>query len=247
MLYTFLMKTLLSYLREYYALGSIGEITWAHAVNSQQRLQRFLNDPEVMILEVDVIVASSGEVILAHPPAHESDLSLVAFLQAMSASNPAIKLDFKDPSAIAPALKHLRAFGLDRPIILNADIVQGANARHPWIPAEEFLSLCCTLYPQGILSPGWTTYQTPYSQQNIDEMLALCRDIEAATFPVRASMLPASWIYISQLLQREGYSLTIWNSEPPDDHLLAWIREHTDPTRTCYDLVDKDKNPIRLW
>ena len=241
-----IMKTLITYLREQYHIDNLGDVTWAHAVNSKAKLNRFLHDPATMILEVDIRISPQGDVVAAHPPAYDSDLSFDELLQAMATSRQGLKLDFKDPEALYPGLTRLKEVALPQPILLNADVLQNNPEYAPKSSAVAFLALCQKIYPQGILSPGWTTAASvPYTREKIDQMLALCRDVQQATFPVRASLLPASWEQLTRLLQPDGYSLTIWNAEPVEEDLLAWMRANTDPARTLYDLSDREKNPIR--
>ncbi len=244
------MNTLISYLREHYAINRLGDVTWAHAVNSKTRLKRFLHDPETMVIEADICISPRGDAVAAHPPANDSDLSFDSLLEAVASSKQGIKLDFKDAEIVIPCLTRLRELDLAQPVLLNADIFQGYGGYRPKFSAVGFLALCRKLYPQGIVSLGWTTTAGPdsaFTREHIDEALALCRDVQQATFAVRASLLTASWQHLTRLLQSEGYSLTIWNAEPVEQELLAWMRANTDPTRTLYDLSDHAKNPIRGW
>lgn len=248
--YNRLMNTLISYLREHYHINKLGDVTWAHAVNSKARLKRFLHDPETMMLEADICISPRGDAVAAHPPANDSDLSFDSLLEAVASSKQGIKLDFKDAEILIPCLNRLRELDLMQPVLLNADIFQGSGGYRPKFSPVGFLVLCQKLYPQGIVSLGWTTRPDPdaaYTGWQIDEALERCRDVQQATFAMRASLLPASWQHVARLLQSEGYSLTIWNAEPAEQELLAWMRENTDPARTLYDLSDHEKNPIRGW
>ena len=241
------MNALLSYLREQYHVDRLGDATWVHAVNSKAKLKRFLNDAETMLLEVDIRISSYGELVAAHPPAFESDLTFDELLQAMASSKQGLKLDFKDPEALYPALTRLREVALPQPILLHADVLRNNPEFAPKFSPVAFLALCEKIYPQGFLSIGWTTAAgVAYSKEKVDQMLALCRNVQQATFPVRASLLEASWEHLTLLLQKEGYSLTIWNVEPVEEELLTWMRANVDPARTLYDLTDQEKNPVRL-
>jgi hypothetical protein len=241
------MKDLLAYFQQYYQAQCLGDITWAHAVNSQERLRRFLNDPQTMILEVDVIISSKGEAVLAHPPATDSDLSFSAFVQAMARSRQGIKLDFKDPEILIPCLMELCSSNLSQPVLLNAGILQGNGGHLPKFSATGFLAVCKMLYPQGILSPDWTSDGSPYTQRMITEMLAVCQGIAQVTFPINARLLPSAWQYIVKLIEPEGYSLTVWDGKAVDEALLHWLQEHTDPAKTCYDCYDSHHKPLRWW
>jgi hypothetical protein len=241
------MKDLLTYFQQYYQVKYLGDITWAHAVNSKERLQRFLNDPQTMMLEVDVIISAKGEAVLAHPPATDSDLSFAEFVQTMATSKQGMKFDFKDPEILIPCLTQLRENNVSQPVLLNAGILQGNGGHQPKFSATGFLALYKNLYPQGILSPDWTSDGSPYTQQMVDDMLALCQEIPQITFPVNARLLPASWQYISQLTEPDGYSLTIWDGKPVDEPLRRWLQENTDPTKTCYDCSDTHNDRLRWW
>ena len=241
--YTRGMKEVLLHLQKYFNIATLGDITWAHAVNSQAKLQRFLHDPQTMIIEADIRISPRGDAVVTHPPEVDSDLSFEALLQAIASSKQCLKLDFKDPEILYPCLIKLSEARLVQPVIVNADVLQGHGGYRSKFNAPGFLALCKQLYPQGILSPGWTTHpDIAYTQDNIDEMLALCQDIAQVTFPIRARLLPASWEHVSRLLQHDGSSLTIWNGEPVDEELHRWLQVHTDTTKTCYDLVYKKGN-----
>ncbi|WP_201362665.1 FAM151A/B family protein [Dictyobacter formicarum] len=241
------MRDVVSYLQEHYDIKVLGDITWSHAVNSQQRLQDVLNDPQVMMLEVDVILSSSGEVVLAHPPAQDSDLRFDTFINIMIGSRQGIKLDMKDPEVLIPCLTLLRDSGLQQPVLLNAGVVPGNDGYPPKFSTRGFFAACKKFYPRGILSPDWTNEYTPLSGENIDAMLGACEDFEQVTFPVNARMLPFSWPHLTRLLQHDGYSLTIWDGKPVDKYLRLWLQENTDPAKVCYDCVDENGKPLSWW
>lgn len=236
------MRDVLRYLREYYKLKRLGDITWAHAVNSQEQLEGALADPQMMMVESDIRLSPTGEIIAAHPPLEESDLSFDELLEAIQTTKQGLKLDFKDVEAIRPCLAQLQARRMQRPVLLNANILQGMGGWSPKLQADEFLNWCNDLYPQGILSIDWTMgyYSTAYSRDNVEEMLTLCHKhkLQQVTFPVRAAYLPACWEHVMLLLQVDGYSLTIWDNGPLSTEMVHWLRNETDPTRVCYDCQD---------
>lgn len=246
-----MMRNVLPYFQEHFQAKRLGDLTWAHAVNSRERLRRALADPQIMVIESDIRVSAAGEVIAAHPPKVESDLSFNELLEAVRVSKQGLKLDFKDEEAVLPCLSLLQSRHMQQPVLLNADILQGMGARSPTVRAKEFLHQCKNLYPQGFLSIGWTTGRspvTPYARENVDEMLKLCQDqnLRQVTFPVRAAYLPSSWTEIARLLPIEGYSLTIWDGGPLSPELVHWLRTETDPALVCFDCQDEEGEPFRF-
>lgn len=238
------MQSAVHYFQRHVSIQSPGEITWAHAANSQARLRAALNDPQILMIEVDIRRAWNGEIIAAHPPALTSDLSFCELLQFVAASWQGLKLDFKSPEVVDPCLDILRQSNLRQPILLNADILRGDQASASRFKVDDFITRCQAVYPQGILSIGWTLRDGragSYSQSNIEAMLALCQKyaLEQVTFPVKASFLPSSWQYVRRLLAKEGYTLTLWGEA--DQRTWNWVREYTDPLVTCYDCFDEQR------
>jgi Uncharacterized conserved protein (DUF2181) len=243
------MHDVLSYLQKYYPIKILGDITWSHATNSQEKLQIALNDPQLMMIEVDVRVNPEGNPVLAHPPAVDSDLSFAEFIQIMANHHQGIKLDFKDAEILIPCLTILRESNLQQPVLLNAGILQGYRSYPPKFSAVGFMALCKKIYPRGILSPDWTLYQDPYTKENIDEMLELCHShgIRQITFPIRTSDLPISWEHLSRLIEDDGYTITAWDGKPVSKDLLQWLQENIDPTKVCFDCFDENHNRLKWW
>lgn len=251
------MQNMLAYFQQFVPVKSLGEITWAHAVNSQARLQEVLHNPKVLMLEVDLSRSEDGEIIAAHPPVTSSDLSFAELLQAMADTWQGLKLDFKNPEIVAPCLEQLARYELRQPIMLNADILQGAGGAWPSrFEASHFINQCVQACPQALLSLGWTTRndfllsdttsaeERAYTAAGIAEMLELCQHhtLPQVTFPVRASHLPASQELVHRLLAQEGYTLTIWGRA--DQELQRWLQEQTDPRVTYYDCLDEQGNAV---
>jgi hypothetical protein len=242
------MNELLSYLREQYQIRTPGEVAWGHAINSKERLNQYLNNPDTMMLEVDIRISSRGFPIAAHPPMIDSDLSFEELLHAVATSKQGLKLDFKDPEILFPCLMMLQEANLKQPVLLNADILQGNQASPAKFNAAGFIAACKNIYPRGILSVGWTTYFHPdngYTRENVDEMLALCEDVEQVTFPVLSHFMPNSWEQMERLTERDQFSLTIWGG-PVDQALHDWLLQHTDPQRTFYDVFSMEGKEIRF-
>jgi len=237
-------------LKGYFGVKRLGDITWSHAVNSREKLDRTLADPKVMIVESDMRVSQSGEVVAVHPPETESDLAVGELIEKVAQSHKGLKLDFKDQGAVERVLRILGLLGQDRPVILNGDILQGNGAKDPGVEAGVFLRLCSEGYPVGLLSIGWTTMadpNLPYTQQNVEEMARLAEGVGEATFPARACLLPNSWPALTWLLGQGNHSLTVWNNEPVGPELIDWIKENTDPDKTMYDFIDERRESVRLW
>lgn len=235
------MKSVLPYFTAHYGVTTLGELTWGHAINSRAKLQQYLNAPQTHFLECDVILSAKGEVVLAHPPLTDSDLSFADMLEALVGSQQGLKIDFKHAETIIPVLSMLHDKRLRQPVLLNAGICHAMLT--PSVNPTGFLGAWRKYYPQAILSPDWANYSLPYTQQNIDDMLTLVSDIANVTFPVNACLTMFSWPYVQQLLTREDYSLTIWNSAPTLPEVLDWLRRNTDPTRVSYDCMGPDGEP----
>jgi len=148
-------------------------ITWAHAVNSKERLTDALKGPAQM-LEADIVMGttkrksdSEHEVpIMAHPPNTTSDLSFNKFLSAVikhnieERSKKGIKLDFKQLDCVEPVLQELRdkKKSINFPVWLNADVLPGpVNATTSPLDGKRFITLMKELLPKATLSLGWTT------------------------------------------------------------------------------------------
>lgn len=242
---------LMGYLKENFGVVIPGDVRWSHAVNSKEKLNRFLNKDNIHFIESDIRKSPSGVIIAAHSVDDESDLTIEELLEKLKSSKQGIKLDFKDPDAFKESIGLIKSAGLSQPVILNADILQGNGANEPPFNAEEFIEICQREYPEGILSLGWTTKpdkDLPYRIEEVDRMLKLIGDISNITFPVRACLLPNSMEQLKRLLDKDpSYTLSVWNNESVDDELRDWIKEYTDPERTFYDFIDDNKDPLILW
>jgi hypothetical protein len=105
-----------------YDMSAPAGVSWVHACNSQACLRSTLSSTsDVTYIEADVIVGPSaasqpgiGDLLMGHPPATGSDLSFRDFIVAIGAANTeggrgikGVKIDFKDPRAVNPALRLL--------------------------------------------------------------------------------------------------------------------------------------------
>ncbi|XP_006025880.1 protein FAM151A isoform X1 [Alligator sinensis] len=252
---------LLEYLLQ---LGSIPRkdglhVTWYHAANRKSEMEDALKS-EVMVLEADINIEGNmtpnetTKPIMAHPPAIYSDNSFQEWLDAvLNSSRKGIKLDFKSIKAVGPALEILlkksQEVDINRPVWLNADILEGPNVLvNVSLNASTFLSLIQEKYPNCTLSPGWTTLYSPlfpkqtYTRAMIQKMHDLIGELpQKVTFPVRAIMVRLAWPHFSWLLnQSERYSLTLWQgkTDPVTVEDLLFIRDNSRAEQIYYDIYD---------
>ncbi|XP_029971899.1 protein FAM151A [Salarias fasciatus] len=251
---------MLDYLKQ---MGHIGETdgllaTWFHRANNKSEMNKALTTP-VMILEADITLEGYGTVnqslvpIMAHPPDIYSDNTLDQWLDAVLSSDKGIKLDFKSLESVGPSLDLLNEKNnrtrINRPVWVNADIVQGPNVPNflPAINGTRFLEVVQEKFWDVTLSPGWkATYLPPilvgtYTRTMVEEMYELVKDVpQKVTFPVHAMMVRSGWQHISWILsQSSNYSLTLWQGSihPPLDDLL-FVRDNSHPARVYYDIYE---------
>ncbi|OQR82607.1 hypothetical protein ACHHYP_15737 [Achlya hypogyna] len=225
-----------------YSVSSPAHVHWAHAVNSQAKLADALAN--LLAIEADVLLASSGIAVMAHPPATDSDLSLDDFLSRVASAACIVKLDFKSHAAFHAAEARLRAAPstLRARIWLNADILQGSNAAVPSFDAASFIAeaSACRVAK---LSVGWTTSAASieYSDTMIDEMLSLLAGKEGMTLPIKATLVRANWDALKRVYTNSSHGMTLWSNEAMSDDELTWLYTtlEMDPSlqgRTFYDL-----------
>ncbi|XP_014244685.1 protein FAM151B isoform X2 [Cimex lectularius] len=230
------------------------KVTWAHGVNSREKLQRELNGSAMMI-EADVVLGTligdrSQQLIpiMAHPPENTSDLSLemfiVMFLDSQAAKG--MKLDFKSREAFSASENILEehlintSYQFEYPIWLNADIIRGpVNSKKEPVDPDFFLSACVTKFPIAMPSVGWTTEYGngidtgSYTPEIISDMTeALNRNlvVKPVTFAVRAGLAAQSYDALTNLIGSSvpGTTLTIWCSSPNDVTDMVLLRKLID-------------------
>ena len=76
-----------------------GDIGWVHGANDAQALLCALSDPKVQFIEGDICVVG-GEIIMAHPPVVESDLSFERWLDSTVEAGRARNLISSRPEAV---------------------------------------------------------------------------------------------------------------------------------------------------
>jgi len=236
------------------ASDDLSELTWAHAVNSKDVLEKSIADDGIHMLEADVVsglLEGSSEdepqyAIMAHPPATTSDISLEVWIRRVIDANQnekkkGVKLDFKDEEILEASLEILKARSdeIKFPLLLNADILKGPHdSPAKPVGADKFLKLCSENFPKATLSVGWTTANKDvsdefavYTKEMVVEMKEVLEKNEIAqpvTFPVRAAFVGASIEHLEWLVENVPDStVTIWSS--PDDTIdvttLLTLRE----------------------
>ena len=238
-------------LMSFFTVTQPGEVTWSHGTNSRAALDNACGDPEVMMIEGDISRTADGQILMAHPPRQESDLTFEAWVAGSVRAGKGVKLDFKIPSVVTPCLEILRGMGLgETPVLLNADILEGPGGGPSGFHPGDFIAQCARGYPAGVLSVGWTTGRTEggrYTEAMVEGMLAACAAVEGGiTFPVRAAFVRDSWEALLRLLERPGRSLSVWCGEPVEEDLKAWLREAVGLERAYFDLKDAKGLPIRF-
>ncbi|KAL7386169.1 hypothetical protein ABVT39_004784 [Epinephelus coioides] len=232
--------------------------TWFHRANKKEEMNKALTS-DAMILEADVTLEGYGTPsekpipIMAHPPAIYSDNTLDQWLDAVLESRKGMKLDFKSLRSVGLSLDLLiqknSSRGINRPVWLNADILQGPNVPDfvPPINGTRFLQLIQEKFPDVTLSPGWRVGYFPphnvetYTRSMVEEMYNMIKDVpQKVTFPVHALLVRSGWQHISWILsQSPRFSLTLWQgSIHPNITDLLFIRENTHPTRVYYDIYE---------
>jgi len=162
--------------------GDLTRVSWAHAVNNKELLEKALKDPHLMMLEADVLMGfvksesshpsheKTEVAIMAHPPDNSSDLLVEDFLETVvkftseENARKGIKLDIKDIQALHQVLKSLKKLksAIHFPVWLNADVWKGpGNSHQEPVDAAKFIKTIQDKFKkssfQPTLSLGWTT------------------------------------------------------------------------------------------
>lgn len=195
------------------------ELRFTHRVNSRAALRQFLasnaNTAEGDITWGQYRDGDTREraVIMAHPPIWRSNLKLADWIQAVADAGRIMKLDFKDPGAIAPGLELLRGRVPPEHTIINADLVRGPRAPEPRF-GREHLAQIAEGAPGAVISIGATSrpWSGPFRREHIDAFLELAAAARApVTCALRLSIVDADPDAVAPLLEA-GLHITIWNS-----------------------------------
>ncbi|HSH56285.1 MAG TPA: DUF2181 domain-containing protein [Candidatus Limnocylindrales bacterium] len=233
------MEQFVSYFHNHYGVRHLEEITTAKAVNDKARLHSTLNAAHFMIIDSDITKGPDGRAMCAHWPLTESDLSFDELLTSMTRTRQGLKLDFKDSDIVIECLIKLGRMELSQPVILNADILSLEGSPAPDFSGRTFLDAYQTYYPNSLLSVGWRTTDEPhhpYTSKDVADMLQLVKNARPLTFPIRASLLPASWPQLRALVHEDDRTLTIWNSTPISRELRQWLIEYIPADKAFYEL-----------
>lgn len=247
-------------------LNDASDITWAHAVNSRDALDKALQGP-VDFLEADIslghVVGSENYPqipIMAHPPDTTSDISLDTWLNTVAAkrADKGLKLDFKSLEVLEPSLIVLEKHSskLNSSVWLNADVISGpVNSSTDPVQVEPFLALCKQYFPNAMLSIGWTTYWYPtftedswhYDWKHARRMADVIhcggyeKNYPKFTFPVRGIFASRSIEQLQWLLRTiPGSSLTVWTGkhDPLKLEDLLRIRSSFPKNAVYYDVPE---------
>jgi hypothetical protein len=246
----------------YFALNKTSDIVWAHAVNSQEYLERSLADPNIHMLEADILLSHEGQVIMAHPPALQSDLMFSDFIIGVCMHNQihperpkGVKLDFKVPVVVDYCLKVLKRLQEEHklpalmPVWLNADILAGPESTDKVLfDPNQFIKQCTKEFPDAMLSIGWKVAkneQAVYSNTHIEQMLGITDkarrlggDNLNVTFPVAVHLVKDSIHNLKRLVESHpNNTITLWCWHPITKELKQWIDENIDSNRTFFDIT----------
>lgn len=195
------------------------ELRFTHRVNSRAALRRFLAS-NANVAEGDIAwgqYREGGErqraVIMTHPPIWRSDLKLADWIEAIADAGRVMKLDFKDPAAIAPGLELLRGRVPPERMIINADMVRGPRAPEPSF-TRRHLEEIAEGAPGAVISIGATSrpWSGALSRRHTDAFLELAAAARApVTCALRLSIVDSDPDAVAPLLDA-GLHITIWNS-----------------------------------
>lgn len=243
-------------LLDYFEANKLWDITWAHAVNSKKRLNRFSKSNEIMMIEGDVSLSDKGKIIIAHSLEASSDVTYDDWIQKITESRKGAKLDFKNPVVVPQCLKKLQELKLDIPVFLHADILEGPGDRPSLFKPNIFIHEYLRYYPNAIFSLGWTTEYVPgggYTDSMLKKMMDVIQflgDTHSCTISIRVCFLksiPQSFFDAVKL--KDNTFITLWNGkeDPPlPNDLTEYVDKNIGLEKVTYDLIDRKGDPIRL-
>jgi hypothetical protein len=157
------------------ALGvdHVGQLQWAHGVNTPAALASACADPLVHMLEADVFMEEADATPLIKPRAGAiTELDITTWVQATMRAGKGMKLDFKTAAAVEPTLAILRKLKPSVPPLLHADVftLLGSTQGEALEP-EHFLKQCGHAIPQALLSLGWSLKRSHDADGRMEEAL----------------------------------------------------------------------------
>lgn len=170
---------------KYFQISSLSKIQVMHAVNSRERLKKFLRS-DIHIAEGDIVLGARN-IPMMHHPFHKTaiDLTFFEWIDAILV-NPAkgAKIDFKRADAAQYGLEYLRKTvtrDQEHKIIINADILQGPSGYQPKFSSDFFASVRKN-FLNTILSIGFTTehrpgQKLPYTARMINDILEVANSL----------------------------------------------------------------------
>lgn len=245
----------------YFGVNTPKEVGWAHRVNIREDLEKEIQNPSTMMIEVDVhYLPDTKEIVMIHYDwgfedvpyniwltqaaqlPKEDKLYFNEWIESIIASKKGAKLDYKNHESVPISLEYIKGFGdlQNTPLIFNADVLRGPGGRVPHFNAHEFIELINTYFPDSIISLGFTTsykQDADYSHDLLQQILALTKKYDGhVTFPIRACYIRRSEEALLKLLEDNDCSISIFNDETVSDEDVAYIENIFDHERTFMDI-----------
>ncbi len=86
-------------------------IVWSHNTDNWTQLHTALSDPNILMIESDVILRENTTIpVMAHPPVADSNVTFYQWLLALNQSTKGMKLDCKSLLAEKYALMNMTAY-----------------------------------------------------------------------------------------------------------------------------------------
>lgn len=227
-----------------------GALRFVHAVNSRQRLDRFLADGRINAFEADVcwgfVSGSPGVLrpIMAHPPIEESDLTFEEWLDGVAGGERIVKVDIKDSPTNRAVLDILAERDLPRErLILNADVALGPGGETPWCSPDAAVEWR-RRFGEVVVSIGVTTGpdRAPYGAAHVDLMLEAAAAVgEPVTICLDVHRVESDPSVVDRLVAERRH-ITLWNQHATD---LPTVRRYRARLPAAFiDLFDAARDPI---
>eukprot|EP01028_Stygiella_incarcerata_P007935 TRINITY_DN33181_c0_g1_i1.p1 TRINITY_DN33181_c0_g1~~TRINITY_DN33181_c0_g1_i1.p1 ORF type:complete len:354 (-),score=57.55 TRINITY_DN33181_c0_g1_i1:153-1136(-) len=243
---------------------------WSHATNDRHKLYDAVSTEDIQVLEGDVRFSKvHGEVVMAHDVGDINDhsLPLIEWIQTASMARRGIKIDFKDPVALNPALELLleptsRASLSNIPIVLlNADIVAASNKTKLSFNCGSFVNVCVKKLVKHskrdifALSLGLIAWnEKRVTHRMVTDAVSCCYSTydQFGWIPRIIWAVNAAWVdqevflnaEMDRLLSFEGSSIVYWGSKVPVDR-ITWLSNSSmfQPDQVSFDLTEQNEWP----